>query len=53
MNIQSAIKEGMGILKNKNIISAQLDSEILLASVIGKDRKYLILNNNQNVKEKI
>ena len=52
MNIQSAIKEGMDILKNKNIISAQLDSEILLASVIGKDRKYLILNNNQNVKEK-
>ena len=52
MNIQSAILEGANILKNKNINSAKLDSEILLASVIDKDRKYLILNNDQNIKEK-
>ena len=52
MNIQSAIIEGTNILKNKSINSAKLDSEILLASVIDKDRKYLILNNDQNIKEK-
>ena len=52
MNIQSAILEGANILKNKNINSAKLDSEILLASVIDKDRKYLILNNDQIIKEK-
>ena len=52
MNIQSAILEGANILKNKSINSAKLDSEILLASVIDKDRKYLILNNDQNMKEK-
>ena len=52
MNIQSAILEGANILKNKNINSAKLDSEILLASVIDKDRKYLILNNDQNIQEK-
>ena len=52
MNIQSAIIEGANILKNKSINSAKLDSEILLASVIDKDRKYLILNNDQNIKEK-
>ena len=51
MNIQSAILEGANILKNKSINSAKLDSEILLASVIDKDRKYLILNNDQNIKE--
>ena len=51
MNIQSAIIEGTNILKNKSINSAKLDSEILLASVIDKDRKYLILNNDQNIKE--
>ena len=39
MNIQSAIIEGATILKNKSINSAKLDSEILLASVIDKDRK--------------
>ena len=52
MNIQSAIIEGANILKNKSINSAKLDSEILLASVIDKDRKYLILNNDQNIQEK-
>ncbi|MDC0350210.1 peptide chain release factor N(5)-glutamine methyltransferase [Candidatus Pelagibacter sp.] len=52
MNIQSAIIEGANILKDKSINSAKLDSEILLASVIDKDRKYLILNNDQNIKEK-
>ena len=52
MNIQSVIIKGTNILKNKSINSAKLDSEILLASVIDKDRKYLILNNDQNIKEK-
>ena len=51
MNIQSAIIEGTNILKNKSINSAKLDSEILLATAIDKDRKYLILNNDQNIKE--
>ena len=52
MNIQSAITEGADILKGKSINSAQLDSEILLASVIDQDRKYIILNNDQNIKKK-
>ncbi|MDB4119466.1 peptide chain release factor N(5)-glutamine methyltransferase [Candidatus Pelagibacter sp.] len=51
MNIQSAIIKGTNILEDKSINSAKLDSEILLASVIDKDRKYLILNNDQNIKE--
>jgi len=52
MNIQSAITEGTDILKGKSVNSAQLDSEILLASAIAQDRKYIILNNDQNIKEK-
>ena len=44
MNIQTAIKEGINILKSKNIDTAQLDSEILMAKAVGKDRKYIILN---------
>ena len=52
MKIQSAITEGADILKGKSINSAQLDSEILLASVIDQDRKYIILNNDQNIKKK-
>jgi release factor glutamine methyltransferase len=49
MNIQSAIKEGINILKNKYILTAQLDSEILMAKALGRDRKYIILNNEKNV----
>ena len=51
MNIQSAIIEGTNILKVNSINSAQLDSEILLAKAIGQDRKYIILNNNKNLRE--
>ena len=51
MNIRSAILEGTSILQDKSINSAKLDSEILLASAIEQDREYLILNNNQNIKE--
>ena len=52
MNIQAAIKEGINILKSKHIETAQLDSEILMAKAVGQDRKYLILNNDKNLKEK-
>ena len=51
MKIQSAIIEGVNILKEKGINSAQLDSEILLSKVINQDRKYIILNNNKDLKE--
>ena len=51
MNIQSAIYEGESILKDKSIPTAKLDAEILMAKSIDKDRKYIILNNNQNLKE--
>ena len=51
MNIRSAIIEGTSILKDKSIDSAKLDSEILLASAIKREREYLILNNDQNIKD--
>ena len=51
MNIRSAIINGTIILKEKSINSAKLDSEILLASAIKQNREYLILNNDQNIKE--
>ena len=49
MNIQSAIIKGTNILKSKCILSAQLDVEILLSKVIGKDKKYIILNNSKKL----
>jgi release factor glutamine methyltransferase len=47
MNIQSAVIEGTNVLKNKSIISAQLDTEILMAKALGKSREYIILNHDK------
>ena len=45
MNITSAIISGSKILRNKFIPSHQLDSEILMAKTIKKDRNYILLNS--------
>jgi release factor glutamine methyltransferase len=52
MNIQSAIIKGTNILKDSSIRTAQLDAEILMAKVLGEDRKYILLNNNKDLKDK-
>ena len=46
MNIYSAISHGSKILRNKLISSSQLDSEILMAKTIKKEREYILLNPN-------
>ena len=46
MNINLAISQGSKILRNKFITNSQLDSEILMAKTINKDRKYILLNSN-------
>ena len=46
MNINLAISQGSKILRNKFIPNSQLDSEILMAKTINKDRKYILLNSN-------
>jgi release factor glutamine methyltransferase len=51
MNIQSAIIEGTNILKNSYIQTAQLDTEILMAKVLGSNREYIILNNYKDLNE--
>jgi release factor glutamine methyltransferase len=45
MNIHSAVTEGANILKDKSILSAQLDAEILMAKALNKNREYIILNH--------
>ncbi|MDC0642319.1 peptide chain release factor N(5)-glutamine methyltransferase [Candidatus Pelagibacter sp.] len=47
MNIKSAVMEGTNILKDKAILSAQLDTEILMAKALDKNREYIILNLNK------
>ena len=46
MNICLAITKGSKILSNKFIPNPQLDSELLMAKIIKKDRSYILLNSN-------
>jgi len=49
MNINSAINQGSKILRSKLLINSQLDSEVLMAETIKKDRKYILLNPNKPI----
>ncbi len=49
MNINSAIIQGAKVLKDSFINNPYLDSEILMAKVIKKDRKYILLNSETNL----
>ena len=50
MNILTAINDASEVLKKNHIVSAKLDSEILLSKVMKKDRKYIILNSDEELK---
>ena len=52
MNIKLAMEDGINILKGKKINTAKLDAEILMAKALKKDRKYIILNNKEDLDDK-
>ena len=51
MNIYLAINHGAKILKDKFISNSFLDSEILMANTIKKDRKFILSNFNLSLKK--
>ena len=51
MNIQSTLKNASKILNSFNIKTSLLDSEVLLARAINKDRQYIILNLNKKLNQ--
>ena len=52
MDINSALKKGQSILIDNNIISAKLDSEILMSQAIRKNKKFIILNLHKEIRKK-
>ena len=50
MIIRTALKKGQLILRYNNVLSAKLDSEILLSKAINKNKKFIILNLNKEIK---
>ena len=51
MNIDFALNFGSKILNDKLIPNSHFESEILMAKIINKDRKYLILNSKKKLNE--
>ena len=49
MNIKNTLNCGLEILNNFNINNSILDSELLLAKAIKKDRQYVVLNLKENI----
>ena len=52
MDIQSALKKGQSILLHNNILSAKLDSEILMSQAIRKNKKFIILNLHKEIEKR-
>ncbi len=52
MNIKDLINKGSKLLKQNNIISHIIDSEILMTKALNKNREYVLLNLEKNLKEK-
>ena len=50
MKIENAIKEGCKLLKQNNIESAMLDSQLLMSKTIKRDKKFIILNSDKKLK---
>jgi len=50
MNIENTLNEAISILKKCNIKNPYLDSQVLLSQTINKDKKYIILNLKENLK---
>ena len=53
MNILNLINNGSNKLKLKKIVSAKLDSEILLSKILNKRREEILINLNETVDLKI
>ncbi len=52
MQIIELLNDGSAILKEKNIFSHKIDSEILLSKVLNKTREHLLINSDYNVAPK-
>ena len=51
MNIDTAISNGSKVLSKNFILSHQLDSEILMAKVLKKDRIFILLNSDNTLNQ--
>ena len=53
MILENIIKQASNMLKNKNVISHELDSQIILSDIMRVTKEFLITNDQINISEKI
>ena len=53
MILENVIRQASQILKNNNIASHELDSEIILSDIMKVSREFLIVNNRANISKNI
>ena len=53
MILENTVKQASKLLKKHNIISHELDAEIILSDIMKVTREFLIINNNLNISENI
>ena len=49
MILENTIKQASKLLKNQNIISHELDAEVILSDIMGVSRDFFIANSHINV----
>ena len=53
MILENTVKQASKLLKKHNIISHELDAEIILSDIMGVTREFLIINNHANISARI
>jgi release factor glutamine methyltransferase len=53
MIIENTIQNASRVLKQNNIITHQIDAEILLSNIMGIEKEFLVCNSNINISNKI
>ena len=53
MILENTIKQASQLLKNHNIISHELDAEIILSDIMGVTKEFLLVNNQINISKNI
>jgi len=53
MILENSINQASKLLKSHNIISHELDAEIILSNIMGVTREFLIINNKKNISQQI
>ena len=53
MILENVIRQASQLLKNNNIVSYELDSEIILSDIMKVSREFLITNNRVNISKNI